>query len=794
MNKFMNKLSQKNRKTKGNSKILLRKQYSKLCYLTRKRLGDHVDKKTVRLIVHFRSPMMTRITKSLKVYLKIIYTGVEPQDLVQSYINLYESLAINEGPLQAVKTLKSVESLCKRYCCSHRFEQLPYRKCLPDGLPLMIDFLRDMLRGNLKQRKGALFVLQLYKLILVPAEWPSLDPITSRDPNLHPSSQYYDGNRGYIRKLVNLQKGGLFQNTTNLDLLRLEGAWNTALEQLFPKRLQSKRFDSLIRSCRLHTSTRNGPNGQALWTIPVDYKSLPIELKNVVRDLAELLDHKDLIAILDHFQNHPCQDQIDSLQKDQPVHSRLSLKTEPGGKGRIFAIADFFSQSVLLGIHQQMFKFLKSFQEDGTFDQDRVAQIAKSWTEADNVELASQDLKNATDLIPSISMAEILNQMYGKKLSTLWFTLMTDRSFYSPVSEHPIKYGRGQPMGLLSSFASLGLWHHVIYHTILILIKTYDGVPGDTELTNLLFIIIGDDSASKGRAIKELYLKILTILKVPTSPLKGYTSETYVPEMNPLDQEGFRPGQHQCVEIAKRIFIDGRELTTVSPVLVQEAMRNTSDFQSLLRELERREEITSSEVSSILPILCSETFKPLDTITSITFPLWPAPLLKGSGGMEWKDHKGKSIDLPWFTKDYDTSYLSELTQVYLRKQLTDSIDIFHERLNQFKLEKFGDRIEMRKWGFPTSLLKFPFELIQEQFWKDFLSIVWSPDEQSNRIYAGLVEGSEIERNLSQCLRIIFDLNVLLDKPENREKAWYKYQDNFPIKVYRTIKQQLATAQ
>lgn len=48
---------------------------------------------------------------------------------------------------------------------------------------------------------------------------------------------------------------------------------------------------------------------------------------------------------------------------------RLGLKQEAAGKVRVFAMVDAWTQFLLQPLHAAIFKLLKTFPTDGTFDQ-----------------------------------------------------------------------------------------------------------------------------------------------------------------------------------------------------------------------------------------------------------------------------------------------------------------------------------------------------------------------------------------------------------------------------------------
>jgi len=155
-----------------------------------------------------------------------------------------------------------------------------------------------------------------------------------------------------------------------------------------------------------------------------------------------------------------------------PILSRLHTIDEPAGKVRVVAICDYWTQVALKPVHDFLFTLLKSIVgNDATFDQDGVTQayfergLSPHW---------SFDLKTATDSIPLALYKAVLYPLLrveGESPDVVrervdrWAAILTDRDFHLPVKEgqdipQTVRYRTGQPMGALSSWASMALVHH----------------------------------------------------------------------------------------------------------------------------------------------------------------------------------------------------------------------------------------------------------------------------------------------------------------------------------------------
>jgi len=109
-----------------------------------------------------------------------------------------------------------------------------------------------------------------------------------------------------------------------------------------------------------------------------------------------------------------------------------------------------------------MFKILRTIPQDGTFDQLRpLLSHSERFTEA-----YSLDLTAATDRLPLFIQQEIVKALIGEPLALAWGSILVDISYHLSSMKYGanelLKYSIGQPMGALSSWASLALTHHFL--------------------------------------------------------------------------------------------------------------------------------------------------------------------------------------------------------------------------------------------------------------------------------------------------------------------------------------------
>jgi hypothetical protein len=148
-----------------------------------------------------------------------------------------------------------------------------------------------------------------------------------------------------------------------------------------------------------------------------------------------------------------------------PRLGKLSLKNEPAGKIRVFAIVDVWTQSVLWPIHDTIFRTLKNIPQDGTFNQDGPLKLLQDkLKEAVDKTTYSYDLSAATDRFPIGFQVQVLSQVFTPELAYAWKELMVDRDYW--LAGTPYRYGVGQPMGALSSWAVFALSHHLVVQLV----------------------------------------------------------------------------------------------------------------------------------------------------------------------------------------------------------------------------------------------------------------------------------------------------------------------------------------
>lgn len=207
--------------------------------------------------------------------------------------------------------------------------------------------------------------------------------------------------------------------------------------------------------------------------------------------------------------------------------ARLHKLYEAAGKVRVIAIVDYWTNAVLKPVHDWMFSVLERLPQDATFDQNgRTREFAaRGYTD-----VYSLDLKSATDLIPIALYRALFAWVFPMRVLDLWIDLLVSRDFLTPpehrgidASRLKLRYTCGQPMGALTSWASMALLHHAL---VLFAAVRAGVVSWPYPLTFRDYLVLGDDVVIASKPVAEAYLALASELCIPISLHKSFISET----------------------------------------------------------------------------------------------------------------------------------------------------------------------------------------------------------------------------------------------------------------------------
>lgn len=216
----------------------------------------------------------------------------------------------------------------------------------------------------------------------------------------------------------------------------------------------------------LHRSNKMGPNGHSV--LAAHWDAWALRESPLWQSFTELARHLGLphlpsrVETLSKITAHwlrlrpslpgflPCR---------QIVLGRFGVKEEPGGKKRLFAISDYWTQTVCKVLHDDLMGRLRAWPMDGTWDQGRASDRVRAAT-AKGIKCYCFDLSAATDRFPARFTELVLGHLIGANAASAWLTLLTERDYW--YRGRSFRYNCGQPMGTLSSWAAFALSHHVV--------------------------------------------------------------------------------------------------------------------------------------------------------------------------------------------------------------------------------------------------------------------------------------------------------------------------------------------
>lgn len=382
---------------------------------------------------------------------------------------------------------------------------------LPRWLPL--DVRLGIRNGNLRYIRAYTSLLNMFKGLAAPYPDPSYatimgapgeDSFTELEDsvwrfwafvtngNIMSFHQYFFGGQGIRVSTSAGPNGGPAWSTLPLDLFAWLQSGKTTPLLLMKELGMSHLFGSLKRVWRVLSKVEN---------IKYYFPSIPAELiqhgRISLRDLRRYLTTQKAFSL-----------------------GKLALKFEPAGKVRVFALVDTLTQSICRPIHLWMFQVLKKLSSDATFDQER---NLNSLTSLEPVAVFSYDLTAATDNIPLTLYRRVFAPIFGERITTLWLQLLVDRDFNLPKGDKSpfssVRYTRGQPMGALSSWASLALVHHFI-----IFLASEQAGISFTELPRF-YRVLGDDIAITHTELAKFYHEFCQRLGIPLNVKKSLISD-----------------------------------------------------------------------------------------------------------------------------------------------------------------------------------------------------------------------------------------------------------------------------
>jgi len=302
---------------------------------------------------------------------------------------------------------------------------------------------------------------------------------------------------------------------------------------------------------------------------------------------------------------------------------RLATFDEGGGKVRIVAIFDAWSQWLLKPLHDGIFDLFAKLETDGTHNQVAPLVQLMDYIRVSGSPAYSFDLTAATDRLPIWLQVEVLSA-FKFNASTEWRELISNRSFRvtpgykdsisKAITEQianpelaqyceEVEYSVGQPMGAYSSWAVMALTHHVIVQIAALRV----GHSGFFRH----YALLGDDIVIANEEVAMKYLEIMKEIGVGVNRLKSIESNMGFAE---FAKRWVHPHLGEISPIGARLLLSVIKNQTLLPSLFSELAQKgvalyPSNIDAVLlglckirgRKLPSREFLRDLEVAALAP-------------------------------------------------------------------------------------------------------------------------------------------------------------------------------------------------
>jgi hypothetical protein len=198
---------------------------------------------------------------------------------------------------------------------------------------------------------------------------------------------------------------------------------------------------------------------------------------------------------------------------------KITYFLETGGKIRYIKLGNWVVQSILKPLNSILILLLRSINQDCTYHQEKVFRWHKDIIEKGDTQFYSLDLSSKTDRLPLRIQSKVLSNLFhnyeGEKLGKLWIRLIKLFTYNLELPDkrsHKISYGKGQGIGLYTSWSSLKLTNHKLIR----LGKVQCGIVNFND-----YLVLGDDVVINNRDVKDRYRVLMNGLGVSIRETKS---------------------------------------------------------------------------------------------------------------------------------------------------------------------------------------------------------------------------------------------------------------------------------
>jgi len=601
-------------------------------------------------------PGFPPIEEQISRYVSLLF----PPKVANDFISLYKrsiSLMIRyNGKQYAIKRAKEWFFLASRYFLGQvHLDIKDYRfRCVRDPIgrlfPKKFCFILHRVPLTSQRKQCILSVFSCYRLL-------TCDVDISLDNIISPSKFNHD----------------LFMSQFGLNLSR-------ALDLLKVRLPLDKEDPIFMRRNDLDFRLKGGPNGKVLSSVCYEAKLLLQTKPEFLGSLIYIYALRD-IDILKDLKTLSNWDSNASFPRGSLSH--LHFISEGGGKTRLIALGDYFSQRALKPIHKVLMKFLRRFPSDGTFSHKDTSKKLQRLLSSGHSAYCF-DLSAATDRFPVSVTEHIMKRLFSHPIVHHWFNILKNRHFTSDYHDNLISYSIGQPMGFYTSWSAFTISHHVI-----LLLCGIESGYRDFHLICSKYIMIGDDLSIICPKMASHYIKIIDLLGVQVSKSKSII-----------------PGHFgQVGEIAKRLYFKSEDISPLTPKLFS-SYNTLGDFLPLWVEIVERKALSLKweKLSASLRVLVPPIpYKRLTIFLGFPFGKYQNILVHGHKDNPWSPFSLEEIKRAYVVflikrseKLYSQvfEHRKPLNQIILTQEIVSNYGLSQ---SDWELHPFLERIKSRDW-------------------------------------------------------------------------------------------------
>lgn len=249
----------------------------------------------------------------------------------------------------------------------------------------------------------------------------------------------------------------------------------------------------------------------------------------------------------------------------QCLGGKIAFIQEPGGKLRSVASPFILYQLALRHFGQATYDFVNhKLPWDCTHDQSKPISVLKTNLE-NGKQIHSVDLSSATDYFPLEFQSVCMRAIFGNIPDINLFETISRSIWLSPIG--PVRWNRGQPLGLYPSFAVFTACHGLLLWYL-------NGCKWNKE-----FFVLGDDVVILDDILHDAYMKVLDDWGCPHSFDKSISSNQICEFAGKVITRQSVTSQFKWRELSNNNFVDiARQLGQRSRILLSRKQKIVFDL------------------------------------------------------------------------------------------------------------------------------------------------------------------------------------------------------------------------